>query len=741
MEKQIGPVSSGTSRPLGVRPASSQAAAGMSPKEAVDIIRRHVLLIAVLAIVGFVIGATAWILLLRFYPRYTAWTYIEVLPPGFRDPAKVEMPITTKDIQFQERSSKAALIKQQSLYDELLKRDEIRATTWFAKYKGDVDKLREVLSDDLGATPERDTNYVRVAMTCGSRKESALIVNQVVDIFVSRQTNTAQQGVGGRLGQLNTQLSAVESDLRASENGIEAIRQNAALAGLTGVTGMDTDFRNAISLKLSNLEVQQNDLIRRIAQLRTNVATAQKQVTGPVSPQIQRLVESDPVMISLANQLSALESDLARKRGTLGDDHREVRRTEEAIKRITEQRRDRQTEISETYRQSNYYGQVDELTAMTDELKELDEMRNSAEMRQKDLERYQIIFEQAVSRRDDLRKRRDNINDQITTYKLIYGDPETPQVRRAGFAPEPTRVSSPKWQLYLPGGLVFGLLLGVGLSFLIEMLNDLVRTPSDVKKYLNAPLLGVVYHADEDEQVKNLDMCHVTTQAPHSITAECYRQFRTNLKLSAPPEALKTILVTSGYAGDGKTCTASNLATTFVAEGNRVLFIDANLRRPTSRVVFPPVSSETQFGLTNLLAGQCQASQAIRSSGIEGLDVLDSGMLTRNPTELLGTPLMRQLLAELERSYDHVVIDGPPVLIVSEAKLLAALARSTVLVINATSTTRGTAARALRELVAIHANVVGCMLMQARSLKGGYFDQLVRSYEEYHAAQPVPAGR
>jgi succinoglycan biosynthesis transport protein ExoP len=741
MERQNNLTSSSIWKPAGAKPSAAPMNAGMTPKEAMDIIRRHVLLISISVVVGLFTGAALWFVILRYNPKYTAMTYIEVLPPGLKKPSDVGMPSVSKDIMYQERASKATLINQQSLYDELLKRDIIRATEWFARYKGDLDDLREALRKNLGAYPDRDTNYVRVTMTCASPKEAALIVNEIVDIFVARLTTAAQEGVGGRLSELQKQFGQIDSDLSAAEKAIEGIRQTAADAGLIGATSVDSQFTNAISQKLSNLELQQNDLVRKIAQLQTNVQSYQREVAGPISPQIQRLVESDPVMVSLANQLSSLEGDLARRRGTLGDEHRDVKQVEEAIKRITEQRRSREAEIAETYRQSQYQGGMDDLRAMTDELKKLDEMRASAELKQKDLERYQILFEQSTSKRDELRRRKDDINNQITTYKLIYGDPETPQVRRAGRAPEPLKVSSPQVKLYLPGGLVLGFLVGVGLSFLIELLNTLVRTPSDVKKYLNTPLLGVIYHVDEDEQAQGVDMCHVIKQAPYSITSECYRQFRTNLKLSSPPELLRSILVTSGHAGDGKTCVASNLAATLVAEGKRVLFVDTNFRRPASKAMFPPVSEGSEYGLSCLLDGVCSVADVIRKSDVEGFDVIDAGAMPKNPAELLSGAAMATALAEFERRYDHVVIDGPPVLIVSEAKVLALRARSTVVVFNAAATTRGAAARTIRELGDIRANVVGCVLVQARSLKGGYFKELYKSYEEYQSGNLTTAGK
>ena len=160
-------------------------------------------------------------------------------------------------------------------------------------------------------------------------------------------------------------------------------------------------------------------------------------------------------------------------------------------------------------------------------------------------------------------------------------DPETPKVQFVGLAPPPLEVSSPLWYVYFPGGTMFGLMCGVGLAFLVELLNDLLRTPRDVGRYLRIPLLGVIPDAAEDGQVRDIDLCHVVRQAPYSITSESYRRFRTNLKLSSSMQSSKVLLVSSGMAGDGKTSVVVNLATTFVAEDKKVLLIDANFWRPS----------------------------------------------------------------------------------------------------------------------------------------------------------------
>jgi succinoglycan biosynthesis transport protein ExoP len=137
---------------------------------------------------------------------------------------------------------------------------------------------------------------------------------------------------------------------------------------------------------------------------------------------------------------------------------------------------------------------------------------------------------------------------------------------------------------------------------------------------------------------------------------------------------------------------------------------------------------------------QCTATKAIRSSGMEGLDVIDCGPLPANPAELLGSPRMAELLQDQRKKYDHIIIDGPPVLLVSDAKVLAGLADATVLVFNAGQTTRGAAQRAIRELKEVNAAVVGCVLFAAKAIKGGYFQEQYKSYRRYQKKAQIAAG-
>jgi capsular exopolysaccharide synthesis family protein len=300
-------------------------------------------------------------------------------------------------------------------------------------------------------------------------------------------------------------------------------------------------------------------------------------------------------------------------------------------------------------------------------------------------------------------------------------------------------VISRNLMLWGPGGTMLGMMFGAALAFLVEMLNDLVRTPSDIRRFLRVPLLGIIPDADEDRAVDDVDLCHVVDEAPYSLIGECYRRCRTNLDLSIEEE-FKTLLVASGQPGDGKTSVACNLAEAFVAKCEKVLLIDANLRQPSLHVAFPQDASrsdEPRLGLTSILMGECQYPDAIRPSGLAGLDIIYAGPAVANPAELLASLPMKDLIESVAKDYDRIIIDTPPVLLVSDVKLLARLANATILVFNAAATKRGAAERAIFELQDVGAKIVGCVLFGAEAMKGGYFRQQFKAYRKYMKGQPA----
>ncbi len=722
---------------------SAPIGVAITPKEILDILRRHLLLIISLTMLGAITGGGLWFVLRIIAPKYTASTYIEVLPPGQMDPTIIGTPMTSKDIAYEFRFSKATLIKQQNMLQELIRRDAVRETKWFKKFGNDVLKTIKNLRDNLGVVADRNSNFISISMTCGNPVEAALIVNQTVDLFVKSQQTTAESNISQKLRELSQQENEMRDKLRSINNSLADIRRS---TGLTQLEGNEGNFHHTITQKLGSLEIEKMKLEADIEQVRASVANyEQRKVSDEI---IQRDTENDPVVINLISRISQLEAELARRLTNLGENHREVQQLREVLRQTIAEKEARSNLKALQIRDSDVTTAKDMYSTMSNRLAKLEELRARTEKEQKDLDNARATYDQLVSDREETKNKLFSVQEQISKYNLIKQDTESAKVRSVGLAPPPLQMSSPRLLVFGPGGTFLGFLLGVGLAFLIELLNDLLRSPNDVMKFANVPLLGMVTHKDLDEATKNADMWKITRQSPFSMMGECYRQFRANLKLSSDSDAQKVIFITSGSAGEGRTTVATNTATVFVAEDKRVLLIDANFRRPSSYKIFPnsnghrTETDKKNKGLSGCLTGSCDITEIIRPTGIEGMDVIDSGILPANPTELLGGRRMAELLRYAKEHYDRVIIDGPPML-VSDAKAIASQADGTVLVFNAAITRRGAAKRIVRELREINTNILGAILIGVRVLKGGYFHEMLESYQDYQDSPvaPQPTGQ
>ncbi len=723
-------------RPGGPRPPVNAPPMTITPKEIIGILRRHILMIICSTVIGVIIGGGSWFLLLRFAPKYTATASIEVLPPGKSDPMTFASAQANKDLFYQFRATKAAFIKQQSMLQELLKRDKIRETAWFMQFDNNTADAVDKLKKKMGANAQREGNWIVISMTCKSKKESALIVNEMADLFFKSQLEMATRDIRAQLAERTKQQKLIKTQLLQAEDSLDIIRKGTSYTNLAGA-GTFNDYLNR---KLANIEMSYDELESDVSRLEAIIVTLRERATGGYDEVIREQMERDPVAQSMRQTIASLELSLAQQLTRFGENHRRVKEMRDTLKQAKSDRIARQSEIADIQRRSTLRNAEDSMTAFTKELETLHKQRIQARSEIKEIDNLRAGYERIMQIRDEKRILLENITDNIEKYNMAFRDPEISKIKRLGAAPEPLAVSFPKLIVFIPAGFMLGAMAGVGLAFAVELLNDLIRTPSDVRKHLNIPLLGMVYHADEDENIDQIDLCHVVRQAPYSMMSECYRQFRTNLRIKTSDSSNKVFLVTSCGTLAGKTTVSVNLSNTFVAEGMNVLLIDTNFRKPTSLSLFPPAHSDrdagrhSDFGLSNYLMGQCQYEQVIRNSGIENLDIIDSGPLPANPAEILGNARMSELISKTKDGYDYVIVDGPPML-VSEAKILATSVDGIVFVLNSELTHRGAAQRIIRELKNINVNVLGGVLLGVRALKGGYFQEIFNSYQQYQDMQ------
>jgi capsular exopolysaccharide synthesis family protein len=220
----------------------------------------------------------------------------------------------------------------------------------------------------------------------------------------------------------------------------------------------------------------------------------------------------------------------------------------------------------------------------------------------------------------------------------------------------------------------------------------------------------------------------VTVNDVHSAGAEAYRTLRTKLLFSRAAGELKTIVVTSPFTQDGKSTTAANLATAFAQHGMRTLLVDCDLRRPTQHEIF---RVPREPGLTELLSGDGIVAGTGRRTNIEGLSLITAGALPPDPSELVGSSRMRNLLARFAESFDVIVVDSPPVLPVADAAILSTMADGALLVVRAGATNRKAAQLAVQQLEDVDARVLGVVLNDPKAQVPLYDQYGYASYYSY----------
>ena len=285
----------------------------------------------------------------------------------------------------------------------------------------------------------------------------------------------------------------------------------------------------------------------------------------------------------------------------------------------------------------------------------------------------------------------------------------------------PTAPVAPRTEQNVAIGLVLGLLAGIGIALLVNTLDRRVKSKVQLEEITGKPVVGSIpFRQDEDKEegAKHI----VPFREGHSPAAESFRRLRTNLQFLNVDNPPRVFVLTSSVATEGKSETAINLSLALSESGNRVLLIEADLRRP---LVVSYMSMPDRVGLTNILTGQANFADVVQETRYDGVDLLACGPLPPNPSELLASEVARQLFEDLRGKYDYVIIDSPPLLPVTDGSLLAQITDGALLVVRSHRTTTDQVAQAVDNLQKADAMLLGLVTVANKpSKKGssGYYD-------------------
>jgi capsular exopolysaccharide synthesis family protein len=269
----------------------------------------------------------------------------------------------------------------------------------------------------------------------------------------------------------------------------------------------------------------------------------------------------------------------------------------------------------------------------------------------------------------------------------------------------------PNLMLNILLGLVIGLMLGALTAFILEQLEEAAVLPADFQRKLGVPLLGATPKLGTTGEVQEALL------ESKSSLSESYFSILTAIQFSTSHGAPATILLTSSQPREGKSTTSLALAQGLAAVGAKVLLIDADMRNPS---MHKALGRPLGVGLSNLLTGSGRFEELVQETPTPNLWLLMAGQVPPNPAELLSTEAMAELLAKAKDQFDHVVIDGPPILGLADAPLLARAAEGTVLVLESGRTRATQARHAIDRLLAVRASVVGAILTKFDMQNAGY---------------------
>lgn len=613
-------------------------------------------------------------------------------------------------------------------YGELLDLGDVR---FLVRAKPSIDQARlfighresavDAIAPGLSAWPRGGTDAVELRYTSQDPRLAVRLVNAYVQAFREVNATFAQEQIARRRAFLEGQLEQNEIALREAQRALIDFRgrnrvyssaeriaaeQNTLLQLDTRREELDSD-RRLFSMMLARAKAAEGE-------------TRQQLLDGLVSA--PGLGDS-PQIAQLRADVLSHRAELARLHAQLTDLHPDVIR----VQAILDQTEERLVTAMEMH-----------IATMESRVGALDDLRDRAAARLEPLPAAEAEELRLVQDVESARLLGEQLRGEYQRARTTEAV-EAGQVSIVNLAARPTTGNRHPW-VKLGIGAVIGLVLGIGISLLLETLDGSVRQKNELTSLLRVPELGVIPRADvlgnrlgmRRLRINGNGQSHVrngtgsvgagaiqliTASRLNSVGSEAYRTLRSTLMFSESGKGVKTLVVTSACVGDGKTTVVANLAVSFAQQGLRVLLIDADLRRPRLHDLF---DSPKQPGLSDILALTPDAHLAMRRTAVQNLELITSGTTAPNPAELVGGKRMKTLLETLTSGYDLVLLDTPPVLGAADPIVLAAMVDGALVVVRAGHTSREAAQHAIGQLERVGARVLGAVLNDPDAIAARY---------------------
>lgn len=564
---------------------------------------------------------------------------------------------------------------------------------------------------NLTVSPVRNSRLVDVSYESTDPGTAALVANGIAKAYIEQNLEFRFMASKEASDWLSARLAEQRAQVEGSEQVLQRYREQT---------------NDAVSL-----EERQNIVVQKLADLNTAVTrakteriekeTAYNQIRG-----IQNNYSAlDNVPAVLANgfvqqqkaELADLQRQQAQLSERLGVNHPDMVKIGAAIRASEAKIHAEMAKIVEAMRNDYERALTQErsLTAALDQQK-----REALDLNRKAIQ-YGVLTRDAATNRqifDSLLQR--------TKETGISGELRTSNIRVVDPAETPRRPQSPNRRSNLLVGLFSGTILAIGVALFFEYVDNRIKAPDEVARYLKVPFLGMVPALfDQDTDTA---LIHIGSRPQF---AESFKSLRTNVLFSAADEGMHSVVVTSTAPSEGKTVVATNLAVALAQSGLRVLLIDADMRRPRVHSVF---DKPREPGLSDFLIGRARVSETVRPA-VPGLWIMSAGTAPPNPSELLNSKRFADLIESLGQHFDWAIIDTPPVMAVTDATIAAHITKRALFVIGAEMTNHFAATRAIDQLKRSNARVLGAVLNRVDLKNNGYYysHYYRREYSDYYS--------
>ncbi|HEX6740181.1 MAG TPA: polysaccharide biosynthesis tyrosine autokinase [Sphingomicrobium sp.] len=606
-----------------------------------------------------------------------------------------------------------ALLKSRSLSERVVRDLALDSNYLFlAKFdQGEVDRMRalprdrrfaiatKIVNENTVVSPVRLSSIINVTYNSPNPQLAATIANAVAENFVQSNLMRRYEAAAYAREFLQNRLNHVRQRLEESERKAVQYAQQQGLIKVRSGTGEGASEQSILANDLSSLSEQ-------LTLARAQRAQAEAQYRAGTGGSIAAQSITNTTLNELHQQRAELLGQLSKLQSDFGPEYPTVVALKAQIAELDKQIGREQGRVSSSVAQDlgGRYRQAlateSSLQARVDSLKSqlLGEQGRSIQFNiiQRDVDTNRALYDALLQRFKEV-----GVAGGIGTNNISIVDRALP----------PAHAFKPNLPLNIILGLVLGLLLGCAAAVVLEHLEDSELLPRGFQRKLGVPLLGVTPKLPSTTDVREALI------EPRSPLSEAYFSILTSLKFSTPHGTPKTLMLTSAQAKEGKSTTSVALALGLVRTGSRVLLIDADMRNPSLHKSF---GRSLGTGLSNLLTGAGELRTYIEETGEANLWLLTAGQIPPNPAELLSGERISRLIDEAAGLYDHVIIDGPPVLGLADAPLLTRAAEATVLVIESGRTSTAQAKHALERLFAVRAHIVGAILSKFDVRSAGY---------------------